>query len=80
VRFHDVQFELLGSDQRPSMVFDDVKGIELRNIVARKSGAVGTIVLKNVSDFSIHQCAGIPDQTITSASSKVLSNILKEGE
>jgi polygalacturonase len=80
IRIHDVQFSLLSPDQRPALMFDDVKGIDLRNITAQKSETTGMIVLKKVSDFSIYQSSGIPDQKIASAKEKVLKAILKKGE
>jgi polygalacturonase len=73
IKIYNVQFSTLTPDYRPGLVFDDVKGIDIRNLNAQKSDGTGIIVLKNVTDFGVFQSRGIKNQTIGRTKERVLN-------
>ena len=56
ITISNIKFNLLQFDSRPSCYFEDVARINLNNSSFRRLGDSNTIVLKNVSQFSILQC------------------------
>ncbi len=48
-------------DLRPSMILDDVGGVELDHVNAKPAAGVPTIVLKNVNGISVGSCPGVAD-------------------
>lgn len=61
IKINDVEFSVLEPDSRPGYLFDDVNGIDLRNVTVQRSENSNAIVLKNVTGFNVLQSKGIED-------------------
>jgi len=61
IKINDVEFSFLEPDHRPGYLFDDVNGIDLRNVTVQRSENSNAIVLKNVTGFNVLQSKGIED-------------------
>jgi len=61
IKINDVEFSFLEPDFRPGYLFDDITGIDLRNVTIQRTNDSVAIILKNVSDFNILQSKGIED-------------------
>jgi len=72
IQVRDVQFKLLSPDQRPALVFDDVKGIYMNHVTAERTGDAGMVVFKDVSDLGIYQSPGIKDQQVKTIKEETL--------
>jgi len=48
-------------DNRPGLIFDDVDGVDLRNVTIQQTENSGAIALKNIKNFSILQSEGFED-------------------
>jgi polygalacturonase len=57
----DVELHFLKDDQRPAIVFEDVKGAELRFIRAQTAGGVLPISLTNSDNVNLFQSLGLAD-------------------
>jgi hypothetical protein len=54
IRLTDLDLSFEKQDLRPALVLDDVKGAEFRFLKSPR-------VLKNVEDFTVHQCRPVLD-------------------
>jgi polygalacturonase len=72
IKISDVEFSVLEPDMRPGYHFDDVNGIDLRNVTIQRTTNSNAIVLKNVSDFNILQSKGIEDLKLDIVKEKVI--------
>jgi hypothetical protein len=54
-------------DTRPAFVLEDVRRAGFSNVRAEHAADVPTFILKNVEDFSTHQCKGLPDTQLDKA-------------
>jgi polygalacturonase len=61
VALNNVEISYLSEEFRPPFVLDDVNGVDFSHVAAQKAGNVPTFVLRNVLDFTAHQCKGVPD-------------------
>lgn len=62
LEFHNVKVGFEEDDLRPVLIFDDADGIELDRVTAERAvGSDATVVLKQVHDFNMHDCSGLPD-------------------
>jgi hypothetical protein len=61
VELNNVEVSYLTEDLRPAFVLDDVKGASFNHVGAKRAENVPAFVLRNVVDFSTHQCKGVPD-------------------
>lgn len=61
IKINDVEFSFLETDSRPGYVFDDVNGVDLRNVTVEHNVDSNVLVLKNVTGFNILQSKGIED-------------------
>jgi hypothetical protein len=61
IKISDVEFNFAEPDDRPGIIFDDIAGIDLRNVTVQRMENSAAIVLKNVTNFSILQSKGIKD-------------------
>ena len=59
VTLSNIELSYLSADLRPTFVLDDVKSVVFNHVSARRRGDVPAFVLKNVSDFSAHECSGV---------------------
>ena len=57
-------------DTRPAFVLEDVRNAEFSRVRAGHAKEVPIFILKNVKDFSTHQCAGVPDTTLDKAENR----------
>jgi hypothetical protein len=65
--FRDVGLSFVKDDTRPAIVLDDVAGAEFDHVKAERAGGAPFFVLRKVSDFSVGDSSGVPDQRIASA-------------
>jgi polygalacturonase len=72
LQLRDVELSYLQTDLRPAFVLNDVAGADFLHVKAQREADVPTFVLKNVSDFSTHQCWPLPDQRLERVDSRKL--------
>ena len=56
-----VELRTKTEDLRPSVVLEDVAGVEFEHVKAAPAPTAKTFVLKNVAGFSAQSCQGVPD-------------------
>jgi polygalacturonase len=61
LEMNDVQVSFMKDDMRPALILSDVKGAEFNNLKAQHATGVPLMVLKNVTDFSVHHSQGLAD-------------------
>jgi polygalacturonase len=61
LELRDVAVGYLRDDLRPPFVLHDVAGADFQHVTAQHALNVPTFVLKQVADFSTHQCWPLPD-------------------
>lgn len=61
LKLDNVDISFMNDDQRPALVFDDVKGAELRFVKAQTSGNLSPISTKNSAGISLFQSLNMPD-------------------
>jgi polygalacturonase len=64
IQFSDIRLVCTEKDNRPAFVLDDVTGVRFDTIEVSKTEGVPAFLLKNVSDFKLHQCEGLTDTQI----------------
>ena len=70
VSLNNVEVTFLKEEMRPAFVLDDVKGADFYHVKAQKKASVPTFVLKNVLNFTTHQCDGIADMHLEKVDQK----------
>ena len=58
---NNVAISYLSEDSRPPFWLDDVDGANFNSVAAQKAEGVPIFVLRNVSDFTTHECKGVPN-------------------
>jgi polygalacturonase len=61
LQLHDIELRTMQPDRRPAAYFEDASGVALHQAHLRATPGTPAIVLKDVTDFSTHDCPGIPD-------------------
>jgi polygalacturonase len=64
IKISDVEFNFLEPEYRPGFLFDDVNGVDMRDVKVQRAENSSVIILKNVMNFNILQSQGIKDQKI----------------
>lgn len=64
IQLNDVEFYTLSPDNRPALLFDDVKGADIRFVKAQKEIGIPLLVLKNSSAIQLFQSFGISKQLV----------------
>jgi polygalacturonase len=72
IQLTNVEVSFLKEDQRPAFVLDDVRGADFSHVKAQTSAEVPIFVLKNVAEFSTHECARVPDMRLVHVDRKTL--------
>jgi len=67
LQVHNLKVSFKEEDKRPAFVLEDVKKADFSYIRAEHAVNVPTFVLKNVEDFSVQQCDGLPDTRLDKA-------------
>lgn len=57
----DVEVSYAQEDLRPAFVLNDVGGADFFHVKAQRANGAFTFMLQSVTDFSAHQCKGVPD-------------------
>ena len=70
LQMNNVEVSYMKEDVRPPFILNDVLGADFQQIKAQHAQGVPTFVLKNVADFSTHQCWPIPDMRLERADAK----------
>ncbi len=61
LRINDVVLRYMNRDERPAFVLDDVYNAHFTNVDAQKGEGAPQFILKNVTNFSVHDVIGIKD-------------------
>jgi polygalacturonase len=72
LQLRDIETSYIKEDVRPAFWLNDVSGVEFLHVKAQHAAGVATFDLKNVSDFSTHQCWPLPDMRLERVDSKKL--------
>ena len=72
LELRDVETSYLKEDLRPAFWLNDVNGVEFLHVKAQRSAGVPMFDLKNVTDFSTHQCWPLADMRLERVDSKKL--------
>ena len=72
LQLRDVETSYLKEDLRPAFWLNDVNGVEFLHVKAQRSAGVPMFDLKNVTDFSTHQCWPLADMRLERVDSKKL--------
>lgn len=72
LELRDVSLNFIEDDLRPAFWMNDVSDIDLQHVKAQVNGDAGMFVMKNVTNFSTHQCSPVADVSLTSVTSKKL--------
>jgi polygalacturonase len=67
IELSNVEISCLKEDLRPAFVIWEVKGADFQHVNAQHAPDLPTFVLKNIEDFSIHQCKGLADMRLERA-------------
>jgi polygalacturonase len=59
-------------DLRPTFLLDDVQGADFFRIKTPKVADVPVFSLRNVADFAVHMCQGVPDGQLDKVGTKTL--------
>jgi polygalacturonase len=70
INIDDVEFHFSEPDYRPGMMFEDVNGVELRDVSIQRTKGADAIVLKNVTNFVVLQSPGFEDQRLDTVMEK----------
>jgi hypothetical protein len=57
----NIALSFINDDQRPAVVFDDVKGAELRFVKAQTAGSVKPVSMNKSEDINVFQSLNLPD-------------------
>jgi polygalacturonase len=61
LKLEDVELHFIDDEQRPALLFDDVKGAELRFVKAQTAGNVSPFSATNSEDINLFQSLGMAD-------------------
>jgi polygalacturonase len=64
VQLDNVHVGFENADTRPAVVVEDVRDAEFRHSRVQKAEGAPTFVLRNVTDFTVHQCRPVDDVRI----------------
>ena len=66
----NVQISFANDDFRPPFLLQDVSGVDFNHVSAQREDGVPAFVLRNITDFNIHDCKGVADTHIDRADQK----------
>jgi tRNA pseudouridine-54 N-methylase len=66
----NIEVSYMNDEQRPAFFLNEVKGADFSNIKAQHSANSPVFVLKNVENFSTHQCKSLQDVSLKSVVQK----------
>ncbi len=72
IQFDNIEIRAEKEDLRPAFVLDDVHDADFFRIKVPHVADVPAFALRNVSDLSVHMCAGVPDTQLAAVESKTL--------
>ena len=72
IEFNNVQVSYTDKEERPAFHLLDVKNADFNHVKAQRSAGAPEFILKNVSNFSTHYTATIPDNNIPKTESRSL--------
>ena len=64
IEMNNVAVSYLKEDLRPAFVIVDVRNADFFHVKAQQAAGASIFDLKNVEDFSTHQCQGVPDMRL----------------
>jgi len=64
IELNNVEVSYIKEDLRPAFVLYDVKDVDFYHVKAKLTSNVPTFVLRDVQDFSTHQCKGVADMRL----------------
>src|ERR1043166_3921538 len=72
LQLRDVEMNYLKEDLRPAFWLNDVNGVEFLDVKAQHASGVPIFDLRNVADFSTHQCWPLADTRLEKVESRKL--------
>ena len=72
LQVHNLEVGYKEEDTRPAFVLEDVKNADFSRVRAGHAADVPIFILKNVGDFSVHHCDGLPDRKLEKAEDEKL--------
>lgn len=72
IELRNVNLSFLNEDFRPAFWLNDVSQIDLQHVKAQLNTEAGTFVIRNVTDFSTHECSPVPDMKLATVTSRKL--------
>lgn len=71
IELHNVEVSFAEDESRPPFLLQDVSGVTFDHVSARRLSSVAAFVLlRNVTDFTVHDCKGVADTHIDRADQK----------
>ena len=70
INLSEVEFSYLNTDNRSAILFNDVKGADIRFVKAKTESGIPSIVLKNSSEVSFFESLNVENQKIDSVTRK----------
>jgi polygalacturonase len=64
VSLDNVEISYLSDELRPAFRLDDVNGATFSHVTSQRADGTSMFILKNVSDFTTHECRGVADMHI----------------
>ena len=62
IQMNNINIHFLGEEDRPAIIFDDVKGAEIHNVDAQKPENAPILRLEKSGNIEIKDCDGVEDQ------------------
>ena len=72
IQFDNIEIKAGKEDRRPVFVLDDVQEADFFRIKTNQAAGVPVFALRNVGDFDVHMCPGVPDAQLSKIEQKTL--------
>jgi polygalacturonase len=70
IELHNVEVSYAEDESRPPFLLQDVNGVTFDHVSAQRLSSVAAFVLRNVTDFTVHDCKGVANTHIDRADQK----------
>jgi len=70
IELNNVEISFAKDEFRPPFWLQDVSDVDFNHVSAQLTGAVPVFVLRNITDFNVHDCKGAADTHIDRADQK----------
>jgi polygalacturonase len=70
LKLNDIDITYVNDEPRPAFIFDDVRGIDIHDVKAKKPTVAPYMMLRNVEDVTIRNMKGVKDVNISKTDKK----------